>query len=64
LIKSGSNQVDSTKLIEYLEQLSALVQSFGKSGRSNDRSEDVTRLPSAFVDAMKKSAKQGIRSAT
>lgn len=61
LIKRGINQDNSSKLIEYMERLSELVQEIDKGVGSNYRGEEVTRLPVAFVDAMKKSYKQGIR---
>jgi hypothetical protein len=60
LIKSGSIQDISERLIDYIDRLSDLVQEFDKGRGSNDRSKK-TKLPVAFIDAMKKSVKQGIR---
>ena len=62
LIKSGNVQDNSKRLVEYLDRISELVQEFDKDRGSNDRREEKTKLPVAFIDAMKKSAKQGIRS--
>jgi len=62
LVKSGNIQDNSQRLSEYIDRLSELVQEIDNGRGSNDRREAVTQLPVAFIDAMKKSLNQGIRS--
>jgi len=60
LIKNGNVQENSKQLVETIDRLSELVQAFDKGVGSNDRRDELTKLPVAFTDAMKKSVKRGI----
>ena len=64
LINGRNNQNNSQKLSEYIDRLTALVQEIDNGRGSNERRDEITKLPMAFTDAMKKSAKRGMRSNT
>jgi len=63
LIGVGDNQDNLKGLEKYFDQLSDLIRGLEEGKGSNIRSEKNANLPVTFVDAVKKSAKQGIRSA-
>ena len=62
LIKNGNVQENSSILAESIDRLSELVREFDNGGGNNDRSDEKTKLPMAFTDAMKKSAMRGMSS--
>ena len=61
LIDSGNSQDDSKGLDKFLERLSDLIQELEEGRHSENRRENMTKLPVNFVDAMKKLAGKGIR---
>jgi len=61
LIDSGNTQDDSKGLDKFLERLSDLIQELEEGRQSENRMENMTKLPVNFVDAMKKLAGKGIR---
>jgi len=63
LISFGGNYDNFNGMGKYLDQLSDLIRDLEDWGGSNKNSECNASLPLTFVDAVKKSAKQGIGSA-
>jgi len=63
LISYGDNQGSQKGLDKYIDQLTELIQELDIKRGSSIRSDHALGLSSSFVNAMKRSAKQGISSA-